>query len=111
MRRKLITGSFVAVAAVVAAVPFGSAVSASADNDQRVYLAANGKVASSAAEKPGVARISQDSSLALSGMHWSSWGDKAAGTGTATVNLCDPDCATGKAAKVPVTVTLSSPQQ
>jgi hypothetical protein len=111
MRRKLITGSFVAIAAVAAAVPFGVTLSASADSGHTVYLAANGKAASSAAVQPAAAPISQDSSLALSGMNWSSWGDRATGTGTATVNLCDPDCATGKAVKAPVTVTLSAPQQ
>lgn len=111
MSRKLITGSFVAIAAVVAAVPFGSALSASADDGQPTYLAANGKAASSAAVAPSAAPVSRDSSLALSGLHWTSWADQAAGTGTATVNLCDPDCATGKALTTPVTVTLSAPQQ
>jgi hypothetical protein len=111
MRRKLITGSILTIAAVVAAAPAGSALSASAENGHRVYLAANGKAASSAAVEPGSAPVSRDSSLALSGMTWASWADRATGTGTATVNLCDPDCATGTAVKVPVTVTLSAPQE
>jgi hypothetical protein len=110
MRRKLVIGSFVAIAAV-AAVPFGSVLSASADGSHPVYLAANGKAASSAAVKPGAAPVSQDSSLALSGMNWTSWADSATGTGIAIVNLCDPNCATGTPAKIPVTVTLSAPQQ
>jgi hypothetical protein len=111
MRRKLITGSTMAIAAVIAAVPFGSALPASADDGQRVYLAANGKTAASAAVEPRTAPISMDSSLALSGMNWTSWADNATGTGTASVNLCDPDCATGSVANIPVTVTLSAPQQ
>jgi len=111
MRRKMITGSIVVIAAAIAAVPLGSALSASADDSHRVYLAANGKAASSAAVKPRTAPISRDSSLALSGMSWTSWADRATGTGTATINLCDPDCATGTATKIPVTVTLSAPQQ
>lgn len=111
MRRKMITGSIVAIAAVVAAVPFGSALWASADGGHRVYLAANGKAAASAAVEPRTAPVSQDSSLALSGMRWTSWAERATGTGTATVNLCDPNCATGTAAEIPVTVTLSTPRQ
>lgn len=111
MRRKLFTGSVVALAAVFAAVPLSSALSASAGGGQDYYLAANGKAASSAAEKPSSASISQDSSLALSGMTWTSWADSATGTGTATINLCDPNCAAGTAARIPVTVTLSAPQQ
>jgi hypothetical protein len=111
MRPKMITGSIVGIATVIAAVPSGSALSAPADDDHHVYLAANGKAASSAAVEPRTAPVSQDSSLALSGMSWTSWADRATGTGTATVNLCDPDCATGTAAKFPVTVTLSAPQQ
>jgi hypothetical protein len=111
MRGKLIKGSMMAVVAVVAAVPFGSALPASADGSQRVYLAANGKAASSAAVEPSTAPISRDSSLALSGLRWTSWADRATGTGTATINLCDPSCATGTAVKTPVTLTLSAPQQ
>jgi hypothetical protein len=111
MRRKLVTGSVVAIAAAVAVIPAGSALVAAAADGHRIYLAANGKVASSAAVKPVSAPISQDSSLALSGMTWTSWAERATGSGTATVNLCDPDCATGKAATIPVTVTLSTPQQ
>jgi len=111
MRRKLITGTILATAAVIAAAPLGSALSASADDDHRVYLAANGKTASSAAVEPSIAPISQDSSLALSGLNWTSWAKRATGTGIATINLCDPDCATGTATRIPVAVTLSDPQQ
>lgn len=111
MSRKLITGSFVAIAAVVAAVPFGSALSASAEDGQTIYLAANGKAASSAAVEPTAAPVSRDSSLALSDLRWDSWADQASGRGTATVNLCDPDCATGKSMTTPVTVTLSEPKE
>ncbi|MEV6967814.1 hypothetical protein AB0M47_22165 [Hamadaea sp. NPDC051192] len=118
MSRKLFAGS-IAVATVVAAVLIQSAMSASATSgtsvaatgDSSVYLAANGKNAASAAVTPQTAPISQDSSLKLSGMTWTSWSDSASGTGSATVNLCDPNCATGKSVTIPVTVTLSAPQQ
>jgi len=109
MRRKLITGSIAIAAAAVVALG-GSALSASADGND-VYLAANGKAASSAAVKPKTAPISRDSSLSLSGMNWTSWADNATGTGTATINLCDPNCATGTSVHIPVTVTLSAPSQ
>lgn len=111
MRRKLIKGSTVAIMAVVAAAPLGAALPASAADGQRIYLAANGKAASSAAVEPSTAPISRDSSLSLSGLRWTSWADRASGTGHATINLCDPDCATGASVKTPVTVTLSAPQQ
>jgi hypothetical protein len=110
MRREVIRGSAVTMMAVVAAVPLWSALPAAADNGQSVYLAANGKAGSSAAVQPATAPISRDSSLSLSGLSWTSWGDRAAGSGVATVNLCDPDCATGKSVTTPVTVALSNPQ-
>jgi hypothetical protein len=117
MRRKLITGFAVATAAVFAAAPAGASTLATAGDthpageSHPVYVAANGKAASSAAVKPSAALVSQDSSLRLSGMNWATWSDRATGTGIATVNLCDPDCATGKAATIPVAVTLSAPHQ
>jgi hypothetical protein len=106
MRRTLI------VAVSTAVVLFGSAQAASAaDNGgAKIYLAANGAQPSSAAVRPHTAPISRDSSLALSAMSWTSWGDRATGTGVATINLCDPYCAAGKYVNIPVTVELTAPQ-
>lgn len=78
---------------------------------QPVYLATNGANPAAAAVAPRAAAISVDSSLSLDQMTWQHWGTRAAGTGTATINLCDPYCAAGKLAKIPVTVALSDPQQ
>ncbi|WP_027344623.1 hypothetical protein [Hamadaea tsunoensis] len=108
MRRKLIIGS-TAIAAVVVGLT-ASALPASAAGNTGAFLAANGKTASSAAVKPQVAPVSRDSSLRLSDMTWATWSKTATGTGVATINLCDPDCAHGKAADIPVNVTLATPQ-
>jgi hypothetical protein len=106
MRRTLI------VTVSTAVVLFGSAQAASAaDNGgSKIYLSANGAQASSAAVRPHTAPISRDSSLALSEMSWTSWGDRANGTGIATINLCDPYCAAGKYVNVPVAVELTAPR-
>ncbi|NUR74555.1 MAG: hypothetical protein HOU81_27410 [Hamadaea sp.] len=116
MRRTLTTGS-IAIATAAAVILTGS-LSASATTAPTaaptatsVYLAANGKLASSAAVEPQTAPISRDSSLKLTSMAWSSWADNATGTGVATINLCDPSCANGTSTQIPVTVTLSAPQQ
>ncbi|MEV0273451.1 hypothetical protein AB0H43_32175 [Hamadaea sp. NPDC050747] len=114
MRRKLFTAS-IATATIVAAGLVPSAMSASAADGQAIYLAANGKTPASAAVAPTTAPVSVDSSLKLSDLTWTNWSDSTSngtvsGTGTATVNLCDPNCATGATVSIPVTVTLSAPQ-
>ena len=44
-------------------------------------------------------------------MSWATWTSKAAtGQGQLWLNLCQPDCAAGKLAHYPVTVTLSDAQ-
>jgi hypothetical protein len=46
----------------------------------------------------------------LSGMTWPSWTTSTAvGTGTARLNSCTPNCATGKVYPVPTVVTFSQP--
>lgn len=52
-----------------------------------------------------------DGNTVLKGLTWSSYGGASAkAKGTFTINLCEPNCAAGKAASFPVTVTASSPR-
>jgi hypothetical protein len=52
-----------------------------------------------------------DANNVVTKIKWESYGTKAAsGTGTALVNDCDPNCASGKAKKFPVVVTLTTPK-
>ncbi len=112
MQRKLIHGAVVVIMALGVAVLGGWLWSAPASAAGRhVYLAVNGANPRSATVEPRDAAISVDSSLFLDGMTWTQWDTRATGTGTATVNLCDPYCAVGTSVKVPVSVTLSDPQQ
>lgn len=52
-----------------------------------------------------------DGNTVLKGLKWSSFGGATAqAKGTFTIDLCEPNCAAGKAASFPVTVTASSPR-
>ncbi len=52
-----------------------------------------------------------DGNTVLKGLTWSSYGGATAkAKGTFVINLCEPNCAAGKAASFPVTVTASSPR-
>jgi hypothetical protein len=52
-----------------------------------------------------------DGNTVLKGLTWSSYGGaRAKAKGTFTINLCEPNCAAGKAASFPVTVTASDPR-
>lgn len=52
-----------------------------------------------------------DGNTVLKGLKWSSFGGASAqAKGTFTIDLCEPNCAAGKAASFPVTVTASSPR-
>jgi hypothetical protein len=52
-----------------------------------------------------------DANTVVRGITWKSYGDEtAAGSGTAYVNACDPNCAAGKFQKFPATVKLSGPK-
>jgi hypothetical protein len=111
MQRRLIHGAVVVIMAVGFAAITGWFLSTPASAaDRQVYLAADGANPRSAAVAPRAAAISVDSSLFLDNMTWSHWNTQATGTGTAAVNLCNPDCADGSIVKVPVSVTLSDPR-
>jgi hypothetical protein len=52
-----------------------------------------------------------DGNTVLKGLTWSRYGGASAkAKGTFVINLCEPNCAAGKAASFPVTVTASSPR-
>jgi hypothetical protein len=52
-----------------------------------------------------------DGNTVLKGLKWSSFGGASAlALGTFTINLCEPNCAAGKAASFPVTVKASDPR-
>jgi hypothetical protein len=52
-----------------------------------------------------------DGNTVLKGLKWSSFGGASAqAKGTFVINLCEPNCAAGKAASFPVTVKASSPR-
>lgn len=61
--------------------------------------------------KPSKYWISNDSSLYIAQLRWSSWTTGAAvASGIAGVNLCTPNCAGGEWRTYPVQVTLSNPE-
>jgi hypothetical protein len=101
-----------------ATAPASSAASspASAPSTARarvVYLTGGGSVTGTRWHEPGCnpdCVLSGDGTLALRGMTWQSWGTtRATGTGTAVLDNCTPNCASGKPYAVPATVTLSRP--
>jgi hypothetical protein len=52
-----------------------------------------------------------DGNTVLKGLKWSSFGGASAlAKGTFTINLCEPNCAAGKAASFPVTVKAGDPR-
>jgi hypothetical protein len=111
MRHTTIHAPIVAIMTMALLVLTGWVGSTAASAAGRhIYLAANGANPQSATIAPSNAAISGDSSLFLDHMTWTRWNDRAIGTGTASLNLCEPDCAAGKTVAVPVTVTLSAPQ-
>ena len=53
-----------------------------------------------------------DGNTVLKGLKWSSFGGATAqAKGTVVINLCEPNCAEGKAASFPVTVKASDPRK
>lgn len=53
-----------------------------------------------------------DGSLNIHGLTWSAWGaTTATGAGTASINDCKPNCATGHMSNAPVKVTLTKPHR
>ncbi len=77
----------------------------------KVYLAANGWSAASPVYEPKSVAVSADSSFYLESMTWTWSSTQAIGTGTGTVNTCQPDCVDGKHISAPIKVTLTRPQQ
>lgn len=52
-----------------------------------------------------------DGNTVLKGLNWSSYGGPSAkAKGTFVINLCEPNCAEGKAVSFPVTVKASDPR-
>lgn len=92
-------------AAAVAAVAI-PATTASAQNDNlRVFVSNCEKQV----YKPKTITVfCADGGVVIQKIKYSSYGSKtAAGTGTANVNLCEPDCAAGKTKNYKVKFTLS----
>lgn len=83
----------------------------SATPPPKVYLAANGWSAASPVFEPKNVAMSADSSFYLESMTWTWSNTEAIGTGTGTVNTCEPDCVHGKHISAPIKVVLSKPQQ
>ena len=83
----------------------------SATTPPKVYLAADGWSAASPVFAPKNVAVSADSSFYLESMTWTWSTTRAIGTGTGTVNTCEPDCANGKHISAPIKVTLSKPQR
>lgn len=64
-----------------------------------------------AQSKPGIMILAcADAGDVLTGLHWSSWGNQAFGTGTEKINDCTPDCADGKFISYPALVVLWRPE-
>ena len=82
----------------------------SATPPPKVYLAANGWSAASPVYEPKSVAVSADSSFYLESMTWTWSSTQAIGTGTGTVNTCQPDCVHGKHISAPIKVALSEPQ-
>ena len=60
------------------------------------------------AERPQQIDATGDGSQVVTGLSWTGWGSsRATATGTLRVNDCQPNCATGKFAGYPATVTVS----
>lgn len=75
-----------------------------------VYFAAGQDIFGQALYQPATAQVSGDGTYFLSGMTWSAWtATTAAGSGTALLDDCSPNCAQGRIYHVPVTVTFSDP--
>src|ERR1700753_4072087 len=60
--------------------------------------------------RPSAIQFSVDGGNVVTGIHWSSWGDRTAtGSGTVGRDDCTPNCAEGTTRYVPVSITLSAP--
>jgi hypothetical protein len=92
-------------AAAAVAVPVVAAPAGAADNDLRVYVSNCVKQV----YKPKTITLAcADANSTITKIKYSSYGAKrAAGTGTAVINTCDPSCVAGKNVKYPVKVALS----
>ena len=82
------------VAITVCTVPAGGCTLAGAARDM--------------AERPQQIDATGDGSQVVTGLSWTGWGSsRATATGTLRVNDCQPNCANGKVAGYPATVTVS----
>jgi hypothetical protein len=106
MRKILASLTVVAAAAAAVALP---ATSSAQNTNLRVYVSNCEKQV----YKPSAITVfCGDSGVVIQKIKYSSYGAKtAAGTGTAVVNLCDPNCAAGKTKNYPVKFTLSKVKQ
>jgi hypothetical protein len=60
--------------------------------------------------RPSAIQFSADGGDVVTGIHWSSWGNRTAtGTGTVGRDDCTPNCAEGRTSYVPARITLSQP--
>ena len=70
--------------------------SAAAADGQRAVVFAIDCLQGYVSEPPSLVVTCADSGIQLKDVRWESWGTPtASGTGTAVVNACDPDCASG----------------
>jgi predicted secreted protein len=100
---KLLLASLTLVAAIVA---FG-AIAAFAASPLKI----NNCVKASSRPK-SLTLACGDGNTVLKGLEWSSFGGATAqAKGTFVINLCEPNCADGKAASFPVTVKASDPRK
>lgn len=76
----------------------------------QIFMAVEGGM--QAARKPRDAVLSADSSWFLKDVVWTEWTTfRAAGVGVEEINLCEPDCATGKHQLTHVELYLFDPVQ
>ena len=60
--------------------------------------------------RPSAIQFSVDGGNVVTGIRWSSWGDRTAtGRGTVGRDDCTPNCAEGTTRYVPASITLSAP--
>jgi len=104
--RKLL--SLITVVGVAAAVAVPATAGAANDN-LRVFVS---NCAKQVYKPKQITVACADAGIIISKVKYSSYGAKTAkGTGTAAVNLCDPNCAAGKTKRFPVKFTLSKVTQ
>lgn len=95
-------------AAALLALPVATA-SAGSGNQLRVYVS---NCETQVYKPKTITVFCADAGVVIKKIKYTSYGAKrATGTGTATVNLCEPDCAAGKTANYSVRFTLSRVRQ